>query len=34
LYKRLRYFEIRRVPDAASMGAAALPRWRADPNDE
>jgi glycosyltransferase involved in cell wall biosynthesis len=34
LYKRLRYFEIRRVTDSARAGAAGLPRWRADPNEE
>lgn len=30
VYKRLRYFELRRVADAASLGSAALPHWRDD----
>jgi hypothetical protein len=34
LYKRLRYYEICRVPESQQAGAAALPRWRSDLDTE
>lgn len=33
LYKRLRYYEIRRVPESQEAGASALPSWRSDLGD-
>lgn len=34
VYKRLRLYEIRRVPEAQTAGASALPRWRSDLDTE
>lgn len=34
VYKRLRYYEICRVPESQQSGAAALPGWRSQPDDQ